>query len=290
MNLLVSGSTGFIGSYFCKNETNFEVVKLDSKIRINKYCGSFSSLQEPLKNCDVFLHLAGLAHGKFSESELRDTNLLGTLGLAVAAAKAGVKRFVFVSSVNVHGSDSGEFPFTEKSDLRHSINLSNLEAEKGLKEIGKETGMEVTIVRSVLVYGADAPGNMGLLMKVVSKLPFTPFGIVRNKRSFISIGNLCDFLSLCASHPEASNEVFLVSDDKVVSTPELMNAFALGLGRKIYHLPIPAILLRLLGKLSGKSKQVDQLVGNLQVDVSKAKSLLGWAPIETMEQAMCKLK
>jgi len=190
MSILITGSTGFIGSCFCQNKPEFTINKLDPSIRINSTCGSNSLLKKQLKKNNTVLHLAGLAHGSYTEQELNEVDHLGTLELAAAAAKAGVKRFVFISTVNVHGNMISIVPFTEISGLDNSVNLSKAKAEEGLKKIGKENSMEVTIIRSVLVYGKNAPGNFGLLSKIVSKLPFTPFALVKNKRSFISVGEI----------------------------------------------------------------------------------------------------
>jgi nucleoside-diphosphate-sugar epimerase len=289
MRVLVTGSTGFLGSYFCSNVTRLSLCTLDSSIRMNDLSGSLVSFQKELNNSDTVLHLAGLAHGNFTDQQLNEVNHLGTLKLARLAAKAGVKRFVFVSTVNVHGGSSFDLPLTESTSLDASIDVPKSLAEAGLQKIGRETGMEVTIVRPVLVYGKGVPGNMGLLVKIASKLSFTPLGLVKNNRSFISVSNLCDFLYTCCIHPKAANEAFLVSDDQTVSVPVFMSAIAKGLGKKIYHLPIPVWVMHFLGTLSGKSKQVEQLVGDLEVDCSKAQKLLGWTPPEKMAQATTNL-
>jgi nucleoside-diphosphate-sugar epimerase len=290
VSVLVTGATGFIGTNFCETETRLSLFKLSSHIRINESSRLNRALGKELEGHSVVLHLAGLAHNNYSVQELHRINHLGTLELATAAGQAGVKRFIFLSTVNVHGSFSGEYPFTETSDLDESLSQLKIATEKGLVDIGADTGMEITIVRSVLVYGKDAPGNVGRLNKLVSILRISPFGLIRNKKSLISVANLCDFLYTCCIHAKAGDEVFLVSDDDVVSTPELLSSIALGLGRKIYHLPVPVRVLSFLGGLCSRSKQVEQLIVNLEVDCSKARSLLGWSPLETMAQAMAKLK
>jgi nucleoside-diphosphate-sugar epimerase len=289
MKVLVTGTDGFIGSHFLLNETRLSCCRLNSCFRLSRHVNLDSEFLNTLAGSEVILHLAGLAHGKYSEQQLDCINHLATLQLANASAKAGIKRFVFVSTINVHGRSTVNAPFTELSSIDTSINISKVKAEEGLIKIGKDTGMEITIVRPVLVYGRGAPGNMGLIMSMVSKLPFTVLGALDNKKSFISVNNLCDFLYVCCTHPLAANEVFLVSDDNVVSTPELLSAMAFGLGKKVVHLPVPVWALRLVGSLVGKSNQVDQLIGHLEVDCSKAKNLLNWNPPETMALAMKKL-
>jgi nucleoside-diphosphate-sugar epimerase len=291
MFLLVTGSTGFIGSYFCKKETQLELSKLDSNVRINSSCGSNPFLQKELNNSSVVLHLAGLAHRKYTEQELDEVNHLGTLELALAAVKAGVKRFVFVSSIGVNGklTNGKSFDEVDMAVPHNSFTESKWQAEQGLLAIAKESGMEVVIIRPVLVYGANASGNFGLLTKLVKKLPFLPFTLVNNKRSFISIDNLCDFISVCITHPKAANQTFVIADGEPVSTKVFTNAMAKGLRKKVTQLPIPVWIMSVVAKLCGKSSQSQQLLGDLEVDCSKARDLLGWTPSETMRQAMGKL-
>ena len=290
MNVLVTGATGFIGKRFCELEGDYEVYKLSSLIRLGSESRIDSNLIQALENKDVVLHLAGLAHNAYSENDLDEVNHLGSLEIAIAAEKAGVKRFIFLSTVNVHGLISSTYPLSESSQQNFNITASKVKAEKELLRLGEETGMEITIIRSVLVYGKGAPANMGLLIKLASSLPLSPFGLLKNRRSYISVLNLCGFISLCINHPKAANEVFLISDDCDISTKELMDLMASGIGRKLFHIPIPVYLLKLIGYAFGRTKQIKQLTENLQVDISKAKNILGWSPIETMEQAMSKLK
>jgi nucleoside-diphosphate-sugar epimerase len=290
VSVLVTGATGFIGSHFLKNESRINLRILTNDLRSVKSCNEGPALQMSLADSDVVLHLAGLAHKKFSDEALDDINHLATLHLARASAEENVKRFVFVSTVNVHGRSTSGIPFVETSKIDSSSAQSKIKAENGLIKIGKETGMEVTIIRPVLVYGLGAPGNMGLLIKIATNVFFTPFALVNNKRSFISIGNLCDFLYTCCVHPKAANEVFLISDGKSISTPEIISAISLGMSKKILQLPIPVFALRALGKIIGRAGQVDQLIGDLEVDCSKATELLGWKHPETMAQAMDKFK
>lgn len=290
MKVLVTGSTGFIGKSFCEIKSAYEVYKLPSTIRIGNESRNDLALIHELEGKNVVLHFAGLAHANYPEEDLDNINHLGTLELASAAAKAGVRRFIFLSSVNVHGLISSSDSVNESFRRMSSLSPSKVNAELGLLKLGKESGMEITIIRPVLVYGKGAPANMGMLIKIASILPFTPFGLINDKRSYISISNLCDFISLCVSHPKAANETFLITDDNDVSIKQLMDLAASGLGRKIFHIPIPVFVLKILGHVLGRSKQVEQLTGSLQIDISKAKNFLGWSPIETMEQAMSKLK
>jgi nucleoside-diphosphate-sugar epimerase len=298
-NILMTGATGFIGSRLL-DAFSCEKIRILGRSQpkffmgevVNKAINASEDYTDCFIDIDAVIHLAAVAHNNSSDLNfIKEVNVRGTLNLARQAAEAGVKRFVFISSIGVLGSHT-EKPFCEQSpELPHSeYAQSKLDAEKELQELSKETGLEVVIVRPVLVYGKNAPGNFGLLSKFVSKLSFTPFLMVKNKRSFISVDNLCDFISLCIAHPKAADEVFLISDSGTVSTPEIMSAIAKGMGKSIRHLPIPVWVMRVFGKLLGKSKQVEQLVGDLEVDCSKAKNLLGWTPPETMAQAMAKFK
>ncbi|MPY01382.1 NAD-dependent epimerase/dehydratase family protein, partial [Salinivibrio sp. VYel4] len=246
---------------------------------------------------DIVIHLAGLAHvlnnkDKGSLDEYREVNTCGTINLARQAAKSGVKRFIFVSSIGVNGPLTIDSPFT--SDMKakpHNLYAqSKYEAEIGLKRIAEKKGLELVIIRPTLVYGPNAPGNFGMLSKLVKKLPFLPFGLANNRRDFISVQNLADLLFTCATHPKAAGHTFLASDSETVSIKQFTNAIAKGLGKKTFQLPVPVALMRLAGKLVGKSDMIEQLYGNLEVDSSNIKEVLGWTPPYTMDQSMALLK
>lgn len=299
MTTLLTGSTGFVGRSVVELDPECKVV-----LRENEQCRTNSSfIISQLDNNTVWdnafhdinniIHLAGLAHSHtFSGSDYQSVNVDGTLHLAREAAKAGVSRFVFVSSIGVHGTSTLEAPFSISSKLQphNAYAKSKLDAELGLKKIASETGMELVIVRPTLVYGAYAPGNFGALTRLVSKVPFLPFGLAKNRRDFISVNNLADLLITCATHPNAGGHTFLASDGETVSTKQFTNAISKGLEKKVIQLPIPVSLIRLAGKLSGKSAMIEQLFGNLEVDSSNIKQVLGWTPPLTMEQAMASLR
>lgn len=251
---------------------------------------------EAINGVDVVIHCAARTHIMRDEStellvEYRKINLEGTLNLAKQAVKAGVKRFVFISSIGVNGFSTKAIPFSVDS-LVHPHNAyaqSKYDAETGLKKIAEETGLEIVIVRPTLVYGANAPGNFGALTKLVNKLPFLPFGLANNLRDFIAVQNLADLLVTCATHPNAGGHTFLASDGETVSIKEFTNAIAKGLNKKLIQLPVPVSLMRFAARLVGKSAMAEQLLGNLQVDSSNAREVLGWTPPYTMEQAMASL-
>ncbi|CAH6817187.1 NAD-dependent epimerase/dehydratase family protein [Vibrio splendidus] len=267
--MVLTGKGGFIGRNM---PANFKKIDL----RKPKH-------EWDLKGCDVVVHLAGLAHHSYSEAEYLATNTEMTIKLASYAASLGISRFVFLSSMNISWEQ-------DKSIPSNPAIYSKYMAEKQLFELSNSTGIEVVIVRSPLVYGQCAPGNFGALTRIIDKFPILPFGLVKNKRDFISVQNLVDLLVICASHPAAAGHTFLASDGETVSTKEFTNAIAKGLGKKIYQLPIPVSLMRFAGKLLGKSAMVEQLVGNLQVDSSDLKKVLGWTPPYTMEESMTFLK
>ncbi|HIF9267916.1 NAD-dependent epimerase/dehydratase family protein [Photobacterium damselae subsp. damselae] len=295
-NILLTGASGFIGSYL-KKDVNIQAIVLRNNESDNcKPSYKINSLTEntcwnnAFNNIDSIIHLAGLAHSNsFSENDYIAVNTKGTLKLANDAVKAGVKRFVFVSSIGVNGSSTEyEKPFCYSSEIEpHNVYAkSKLDAEIGLQKIAEETGLEVVIVRPTLVYGPNAPGNFGLLTKLVAKLPLLPFGLVSNKRSFIAVQNLTDLLLTCAKHPNAAGHTFLASDGESISTKQFTNAIAKGLNKSIYQLPIPTSIIRLGAKLIGKQSMAGQLLDNLEVDASNAFDVMGWKPPYTMEQAM----
>lgn len=301
MKILITGSNGFIGKQLNQAlESQYLILRHGRKfefppVKNNYFCldvNGKSDWREHLQGVGVIVHLAASAHNKLSGGEsIDEVNVDGALELAQQAAAAGVKRFIFISSIGVLGNKT-TLPFDELTDESpHSeYTGSKLKAEKALLKLAMETGLEVVIIRPVLVYGSEAPGNFLKLKSLVSKLPVLPFGLIDNKRSFISVGNLVGFIQLCIEHPRAKNEIFCISDGEDVSIKEFTSSIALGLSKKVVQLPIPCWVIQCAGCLLGKEELVDQLTGNLQVNINKAKTLLGWSSVETMEQAMAKFK
>lgn len=296
--ILLTGTSGFIGRFFlqfdievryvvrdpnvCKTADQFLIDTLDGG---TNWDGAFGGV-------DSIIHLAGLAHSRsFTAEDYQSVNVDGSLHLASEAAKSGVRRFIFVSSIGVNGTSTIDTPFSNVSDFQpHNAYVqSKLDAEIGLKKIAMKTGMELVIVRPTLVYGPNAPGNFGALTRLVGKVPVLPFGLTQNKRDFISVHNLVDLLITCANDARAAGHIFLASDRQTISVKDFTNAIAKGLNKRVIQLPIPVWLLRLTGKLLGKSVMVEQLVGNLEVDSSNTQEVLGWTPPYTMQQAMYSL-
>tara|TARA_R110000851_G_scaffold4753_2_gene19669 strand:+ start:17465 stop:18388 length:924 start_codon:yes stop_codon:yes gene_type:complete len=299
LNILISGATGFVASAVLQStEHYFRRVVRDSNPHNSLNFFTLDSINSNTNwgsafvGIDVVFHLAGLAHSnKYSISDYQEVNTNGTIHFATEAAKAGVKRFVFVSSIGVNGTVTHGQPFTELDIPKphNAYAMSKLHAEVGLKKIADETGLELVIVRPTLVYGPNAPGNFGSLTKLVQKFPFLPFGLSDNKRDFIAVQNLADLLLTCSNHPNAAGHTFLASDGETVSIKVFTNAIAKGLNKTLIQLPVPISLMRLGARLVGKLSIAEQLLGNLQVDSSNAHEVLGWSPPYTMEQAMASL-
>ncbi|MCG9714974.1 NAD-dependent epimerase/dehydratase family protein [Shewanella insulae] len=301
--ILVTGSTGFIGQYVIEllvesgldfRQAHRKVTNLyfSNTIEVGDY-SPVTNWDKALQGVDSIIHLAAIAHNKdYNLEQYQSVNNHAVIQLAKSASKNGVKRFIFVSSIGVNGMSTTDLPFQFDSQLHphNHYSQSKYEAEIGLKKVAIETGLEVVIVRPTLVYGRKAPGNFGMLTKFIDKFQVTPFGLANNKRDFISVQNLADLLVTCVLHKDAAGNTFLASDGHSVSIKEFTNAIANGLGKHVIHLPIPEFLMRLAGKLSGRSLMIEQLFGNLEVDSSNAKTVLGWTPPLTMEQAMASLR
>jgi len=253
-----------------------------------------------LSSVDVVIHTAARAHIMDDEvldplSEYRKVNCDATLQLARTAAESGVKRFVFVSSVKVNGEVGAlNRPFSPNDNSMpvDPYGLSKHEAEQGLLQIAKETAMEVVIIRPPLVYGPGVRANFASMMKWMQKAIPLPFGAIHNRRSLVALDNLVDFIVLCADReqsPKAANEVFLISDNEDVSTTQLLRKVASAFGKRSWLIPIPVSWMTFAAKLLGKEDVAVRLFSSLQVDSSKARDLLGWKPIVTMDEQLKKI-
>jgi nucleoside-diphosphate-sugar epimerase len=286
--ILTTGASGFVGSALTQ-----ELVQQGfSAVAFNRTDNDavFSDF-----GYSAVIHLAARVHVMDETSvdplqAFRQSNVVETMELARRAASAGVKRFVYVSSIGVNG-DASMQAFTEK-DIAKPHNpyaQSKYEAELALQALAIETGMEVVIVRPPLVYGASAPGNFGTLLKYLDKGIPLPLGAIHNQRSMVYLGNLVDFLILCAQpalSPQAANETFLISDGQDVSTTYLLQTLAKAQGKSARLLPVPAAWLRFALKCLNKQSIAQRLLGDLQIDSSKARTLLGWQPPFTVEQGL----
>lgn len=298
MNILVTGANGFVGESLVKrlmttkHQTIAGVRKLpelqqDCEYIIIDNLEDKADLSSALKDIDVVIHAAARVHvmkeaANDPLTEFRKVNVEGTLNLARQAVEAGVKRFIFISSIKVNGEGTElGHPYTADSQPKPTdpYGISKYEAEQGLLKLAETTSLEVVIIRPTLVYGENVKGNFHSLMKWTYRgIPLPIGGIRHNLRSLVSIDNLTDFIITCIKHDNAKNEVFLISDDDDISTAELLEEIAKGLSvnNKAINTP-PEVINRAAGAV-GKASVAQRLSGSLQVDISKAKNLLGWQP------------
>lgn len=302
-NTLVTGVNGFVGS--CLSEMMLskglsvrgavrDSSKASKKIpslvvgEINAHTNWHSALE----GCDAVVHLASRVHVMKEDSsdplaKFREVNVEGTANLAHQAVKAGVKRFIFISSIKVNGESTCGVPFN-RSDNPHPqdpYGISKCEAEKVLIEISNNSAMEVVIIRPPLIYGPGVKGNLLSISRVVQKSLPLPLGGLKNRRDMVSIYNLCDLIMLCLTHPSAANKTFLVSDDSAISTSELVTYMARGMGKKTFLLPAPVKIMEFVARVFNKSSITDRLFGSLEVDISDTKKALAWKPPYSVEES-----
>lgn len=246
-----------------------------------------------LDGVDAVVHCAARVHvmretAADPMAAFRRVNVDGTLQLAKQAEAAGVRRFVFISSIGVNGAETFGAPFTpDDVPAPHSAYAqSKHEAELGLQALARESGLEVVIIRPPLVLGPGAPGNFDRLMRALHRGMPLPFGAVHNRRSLVALGNLVSLIETCLDHPAGANQVFLVSDGKDISTTDLLNGVAAALGTRARLIRVPAAVLKAVARLTGQAQLAQQLCGSLQVDISKTRGLLGWAPVVRLDQAL----
>jgi len=309
VNVLMTGATGFVGSAVAHQmiaSGEYDVVaavRRESNVLPNKVrqvvTGDLlpnTDWNQALRGVNVVIHLAARVHVMEDDAadplaEFRNVNSEGSLNLARQAAQAGVKRFIFMSSIKVNGEQTtGGSLFTPNDTYMTTdpYGQSKLEAEQGLVVLAKETGMEVVIIRPPLIYGPDVKANFRQLLKFTKLGIPLPLGGVQNKRSLVALDNLVNFIIHSMTHPKAANEVFLISDGEDVSTTELLEKIAKAFGKKPRLLPIPTGFMTLAAKLLGKGSVAGRLFGSLQVDSSKARELLDWKPVITMDEQLKK--
>jgi nucleoside-diphosphate-sugar epimerase len=294
MKLLLTGSTGFLGGALQKKLNDYDLIltsrsgaKENSLTHFKKTISSRENFLDCLHDVEVVVHTAARVHQMNDVAddplkEFMETNCYGTLNLANQAAKAGVKRFIFISSIKVNGEKSQvdmPFCFDDPRQPKDPYGVSKAKAEEGLIKIASETGLEVTIIRPPLVYGPNVKANFASLLKLAEKNIPLPIGSIQNKRSFVSIDNLVSLIIACINHPNAANQVFLVSDDQDVSTSKLFSLMVEAFGKKPRLFKVSPKFLRFIASLIGKKKVIDRLCEDLSVDIWHTKNLLNWCPV-----------
>ncbi|MGR5146668.1 UDP-glucose 4-epimerase family protein [Photobacterium alginatilyticum] len=303
----ITGATGFVGSALTRK-------LLDSDCKIRCFGRTQPSMVTPedffqgelsprtnysqfLLNVDAVIHCAARVHIMNNESpdpinEYREINTAGTLNLAKQAADAGVKRFIFISTIKVNGEATLNGQAFTPNDNRlpqDPYGISKSEAEEQLLELAEQTGMEIVIIRPPLVYGPGVKANFASLLNLVSKGLPLPFSCIKsNKRSMVSIDNLVDLIVTCIEHPKAKNQVFLVSDGDDLSTADLILRLSKACDTRGWMLPVPVFVFQLVGKLLGKTGVIERLTGSLQVDITKTKELLEWQPPMSVDEGLKK--
>nr|WP_312230569.1 SDR family oxidoreductase [Pseudomonas sp.] len=249
-----------------------------------------------LEGAAVVIHSAARVHVMKDTAadplmEFRKANVDGTLSLARQAAAAGVQRFIFLSSIKVNGEGT-ELGHPYRADdtpaPQDPYGVSKMEAEQGLRALASETGMEVVIIRPVLVYGPGVKANFRSMMSWLRKGIPLPLGATGNKRSLVAVDNLVDLIATCIDHPAAANQTFLVSDGEDLSTTQLLQRMGSALGRPARLLPVPASLLQAGAAMLGRRAIAQRLCGSLQVDIGKTRELLAWAPPVSVDDALRK--
>lgn len=292
-HIAVTGANGFIGRQLCAHLSDYQhqvraIVRAHGTqpATVRQVVQDLAALPPDSRvfdGCDVVVHLAGRAHVLHDDvadplAEFRKVNVELTRHLIADAVRCGVKRFVFVSSIGVNGNASAAHPFTEMDAAApHDLYaISKYEAEQMIGELIPASEMQFVIVRPTLVFGPDAPGNFALLLKLAAKSLPLPFGRIPARRSLLNIWNLVDFLHLCATHPAAAGETFLVSDEQSLTLGDIFRHLGTGMGKKQHIWPIPAAVVRAVATLCGKRQMYAKLTAQLLVDTTKARTLLGW--------------
>jgi len=304
-NIFLTGSTGFLGSRLLsvlhsKPNVNLTII-VRSRVEIDavhivkvKDFDANNDWSSSLANQHVVIHAAARAHIMKDDvinplDEYRRVNVDGSINLARQAALAGVKRFIFISSIKVNGEQSlpgKPFAADDSPAPADDYGISKAECEVALQQVADETGMELVIIRPPLVYGPGLKGNFATMIKVVQKGILLPLGAIKNKRSLVAVDNLVDLIITCIDHPSAANQVFLAGDGQDLSTTELLQGIAAAMGKPSRLIPVPVSLLMFGATLLGKRAVAQRLLGSLQVDISKARDLLDWEPPISVQEGL----
>lgn len=305
IRVLVTGANGFVGRALCATVAAAGlkvrgVVRQQGDLpagveqRIVEGLDDLGSMRMALEGIDVVIHAAARAHVLRDESvdpltEFRQVNVQGTVSVAAQAAAAGARRFIFISSVGVNGTETDARPYfaTDEPRPQSAYAVSKHEAELRLHALAAETGMEVVIIRPPLVYGPGAPGNFGTLMRWLMRgIPLPLGAVTTNRRSFVALDNLIDLIIACINHPAAANQTFLVSDGEDLSTTDLLRRLSRAMNAPARLLPVPPGLLKLGAGWMGKGDMAQRLLGSLQVDMTHTRKTLGWTPQITVDEGL----
>lgn len=305
--ILLTGTTGFVGRPLAARllEKGYDLVASvrhcsdilpQSNLQLVDDLTSMTDWSNAIDAVSIVIHTAARVH-VMSDSvadplaEFRRVNLEGTVNLAKQAATAGVKRFIFLSSIKVNGESTRPgMPFTADDSPApvDPYGISKAETEQALQELSVKTGMEVVIIRPVLVYGPGVKANFLSMMRWLNRGIPMPFGEIHNKRSLVALDNLVDLIITCVDHPAAANQIFLVSDGEDLSSTELLKRVSLSLGSAARLVPVPVGILNFAARLLGKREVAQRLFGSLQVDITKTRDLLGWTPPVSVDDALQK--
>jgi nucleoside-diphosphate-sugar epimerase len=304
---LVTGANGYLGRALC-SRAGAEDLLLRECVRtatvkppgavdqmVVGHIDGATDWSRALNSCTAVTHLAARVHVMAERAtnpllEFRRVNVEGTLNLARQAAAAGVRRFLFVSSVKVNGEGTAESHPFNAADAPAPLDpygISKMEAEQGLRQIANDTDMEVVIVRPPLIYGPGVKANFASLMHAVQRgIPLPLASVTHNRRSFVALDNLVDLLITCIDHPAAANQAFLVSDGEDLSTADLLHRLGEAMGKPARLFPVPPSLLQFSADLLGKGDMAQRLLGNLQVDISHTRNTLNWSPPISVDEGL----
>lgn len=289
--IFITGSSGFVGRHLIEFLIRGHYEFRGATRKDYNDISTFAHWENLLKDCDTVVHLAARVHVMKDDSEnplisFRKVNVEGTVRLAKVAKAMGIQRFIFISSIKVNGEETFDKPFSVHDEPcpLDAYGISKMEAERELMKLHQEGIFDVVIIRPPLVYGKGVKANFKNLFKIVNNKVPLPFGLVRNKRSLVSVLNLCDLIVSCLNHPAAAGRVFLISDGQDYSLKDIINKMGTVLKSKPILLNVPVFVLKFLFQIIGKKKYSDRLLGNLQVDIEDTRNTLGWNPRYSFEK------